>query len=96
MRLTELLKQPHYEGIATGDQTAFIFAATNGFLDEVDIADIARWKKDFGEFLRLAKGDLRYQLSRAWSEEIEARLRAACVEFRTKDSSHRDTKEAGS
>src|SRR5207244_13053386 len=41
-RMVELLKQPQFSPMSTEEQTAIIWAATNGYADEVPIAAIRR------------------------------------------------------
>ena len=42
-KLTELLKQPQYQPQATEDQVAIIYAATNGFVNDVPTARLQNW-----------------------------------------------------
>lgn len=57
-RLQELLKQPQFVPIAVEEQVVLIFAATNGYTDDLKITEIADFKKKFIEFLKLKKGKL--------------------------------------
>ena len=41
-RLVEILKQPQYEPLPVERQVAIIFAGTNGYLDDVPLADVRR------------------------------------------------------
>ena len=42
--MTELLKQPQYCPMDAADQVISIFAANNGFADDVELKDIARFE----------------------------------------------------
>src|SRR5687768_8646485 len=53
-RLQEVLKQPQYQPLALEDQVAILYAATNGFLDDVPVSKITQWKNDFWQFLHTA------------------------------------------
>jgi F-type H+/Na+-transporting ATPase subunit alpha len=44
-RLTELLKQKQYAPMPFEEQTASIFAGTNGYLDSVPVADVTRYEE---------------------------------------------------
>src|ERR671929_256937 len=44
-RLQEVLKQPQYQPMPLEDQVAVLYAATNGFLNRVDIADVGRFEQ---------------------------------------------------
>jgi len=47
----EVLKQPQYSPMAVEQQVMIIYAVTNGFLDDVDVAKIRNWERDFHEFM---------------------------------------------
>lgn len=51
-RLVELLKQGQYSPYGVVDQIISIFAATNGFLDEVPETDVRRYEKEMLEFVK--------------------------------------------
>ena len=50
-RLVEMLKQGQYSPYDVEKQVAVIYAATNGYLDEVPTKDAKRWEKELNEFL---------------------------------------------
>ncbi len=50
-RLVEVLKQAQYSPFDVIDQVFVIFAATNGYLDEVKVSDTRRYEKELVEFL---------------------------------------------
>jgi F-type H+/Na+-transporting ATPase subunit alpha len=50
-RLVELLKQPQYAPFPVEHQVVSIWAGTNGFLDDVPVADIRRFEGEFLEFI---------------------------------------------
>jgi F-type H+-transporting ATPase subunit alpha len=52
-RLTEILKQVQYAPVAVERQTLLIFAATNGFLDDVEVSDIGRYEEGLNRHLDL-------------------------------------------
>ena len=45
-RMTEILKQDQYVPMPVEKQIVVIFAATNGFLDAVPVADCRRYEKE--------------------------------------------------
>ena len=45
-RLTELMKQPQYAPLSNAEIVVTIFAGTNGYLDELDLGDVARFEKE--------------------------------------------------
>ncbi len=51
-RLVELLRQPQYSPYAVEDQVVSIWAGTTGKFDDVPVADVLRFEREFLEFLR--------------------------------------------
>ncbi len=87
-RLQEVLKQPQYQPAPLEDQVALLYAATNGFLDDVPVSQIGQWKQDFTQFVHSSHADLMRQidenrLDRKFpSDEIRSALEAAIKEFK--------------
>jgi F-type H+-transporting ATPase subunit alpha len=50
-RTVEVLKQPQYQPMAAEQQVMIIYAVTNGFLDDVKVADIRAWESGFHDFM---------------------------------------------
>jgi F-type H+-transporting ATPase subunit alpha len=50
-RLVEILKQPQYQPMPVEQQVAVIYAATNGYLDDVPVPSVRRWETEFLAFL---------------------------------------------
>jgi F-type H+/Na+-transporting ATPase subunit alpha len=50
-RLVEILKQPQYAPLAVEQQVLIIFAATNGLLDAVAVADLRRYEDELYKFV---------------------------------------------
>jgi F-type H+/Na+-transporting ATPase subunit alpha len=50
-RSVEVLKQGQYEPMAVQHQVAILYALTNGFVDDVEVAEIRNWEKDFHKYL---------------------------------------------
>ena len=50
-RLVEILKQPQYAPLAVEQQVLIIFAATNGLLDAVAVADLRRYEEELYKFV---------------------------------------------
>ncbi len=57
-RLQEVLKQPQYQPLPLEDQVAVLYAANNGYLDDVPVTQVTQWKSDFLQFLHTAHADL--------------------------------------
>ena len=51
-RLTAMLKQEERDPIPVEEQIVVIFAATNGYLDELETGDVPDWEGQFRDFMR--------------------------------------------
>ncbi len=82
-RLTELLKQPQYQPLAFEEQVASLFAAINGFLDEIAVEDIVRWEAEFMTYLKSSGVETMEQLrnEKKITDDIEAALKNVIEEF---------------
>ena len=50
-RLTEILKQPQYAPVPVEKQVMIIYAATNGYLDDVPLDQVAEWETAFYRYM---------------------------------------------
>ncbi|MEE3349981.1 MAG: F0F1 ATP synthase subunit alpha [Candidatus Gastranaerophilaceae bacterium] len=50
-KLTEVLKQPQYHPLSVSAQIAVLYAANEGYLDDVDNTDVQRFKNDLCNYL---------------------------------------------
>ncbi len=74
--LVEVLKQPQYGPLNVGVQVAVLYAATRGFLDDVDVSSLAQWEESFQGELQSKHGDLLNKISgRAKLKEVEEDLK---------------------
>jgi F-type H+-transporting ATPase subunit alpha len=61
-RMVEVLKQPQFKPMHVVDQVMSIFAGTKGFLDKVNIRQVAAWEEQFLRFMREQRPDVRNAL----------------------------------
>jgi F-type H+-transporting ATPase subunit alpha len=82
-RIVEVLKQPQYQPMPVAQQVSIIFAVTNGYLDDVDVAAIRGWEKGFHEFMAAQHPEITDEIrtKRALSDDLIARLRRAIEEY---------------
>ena len=82
-RLTELLKQPQFNPLPFEEQTASIFAGTQGFLDAVAVQDVVRYEAAMLADLRANHADILSAVrdSKDLSDEVKAKLKAALEAF---------------
>jgi len=82
-RTVEILKQPQYQPMPVELQVMVIYAVTNGFVDEVPVAEIRDWEKGFLEFMSAQfpqVGD-RIRTEKALSKDLEAELKRAIERY---------------
>ena len=83
-RLTEILKQPQYEPMDVEKQVLVIWAATNGYTDDVAIEDIRRFETGLLKFVENSHpgllSDIREQKS--LTEDIKAGLKQVLEDFK--------------
>jgi F-type H+-transporting ATPase subunit alpha len=84
-RMQEILKQPQYEPVSLEHQVMIIFAATQGFADEVPVEAMNQWQGDLVRFLDLSYPEIGKEITetKRISPENEGRLREALSTFKT-------------
>ncbi len=82
-RTVEVLKQGQYVPMPVEEQVMAIFAVTRGYLDDIDVADIKQWERDFLEFMRSRPAIAeRLREEKALSDELESQLVDVIAEFK--------------
>jgi len=78
-RTVEMLKQGQYQPMSVEQQVMIIFAVTNGFLDEVPVAQVREWERGFHEFMHTQYPQVGESIrkDKAISKETDAKLREA-------------------
>jgi len=83
-RLVEVLKQGQYAPVKVEEQTAMIFAATNGFVDTVAETDVKRFEAEFITFLKQKYSNVLKDIvdKKAISDDNKKELVSALNEFK--------------
>ena len=83
-RLTEILKQPQYQPMAVEKQVLVIWAATNGYVDDVAIEDVRRFEAELLQFVENSHPALLQTIreKKALADEITADLKQAIADFK--------------
>ena len=91
-RMVELLKQPQSKPLHIVDQILSIFAGTRGFLDRVPVNQVAKWEREFLDFIHRSKQSLwdRINQKQAMDDELDAEFRQAIQEFNQRYLGGRD------
>ena len=84
MRIVEVFKQGQYQPYEVVDQAIAIYSVDNGYLDEIPVAKVTRFEKEFLEYMRERKAETYDEInaSGAMSKDAEAVLKDALVEFK--------------
>jgi F-type H+-transporting ATPase subunit alpha len=83
-RVTELLKQPQYQPLQVWELSVALFAANNGYLDDLDVKDVLAFERGLREYLKTSHADLikRIEDNKDLSKDDEGALHAALKDFK--------------
>jgi len=83
-RIMEIFKQRQYNPIPVEIQVVVIWAAQNGYLDQVPVARVKEFQNKLTEYFTTRKGQLLAEIRRekALSDTLKAALNAAAEEFK--------------
>ena len=84
-RLTEILKQDQYQPLGVERQIVIIFAATEGFLDDIEISELGKFEVGLYSFMEVSKSDLFQEIleKKALDDELRKKLHETIAEFKT-------------
>ncbi|MEC8426109.1 MAG: F0F1 ATP synthase subunit alpha, partial [Pseudomonadota bacterium] len=87
-RLTELLKQPQFSPLKVEEQVCSIYAAVNGYLDNIDVDKISTYEKGLLELINSSNKDILAEIQKELqiSEKTEKKL-VTVIESYTKSFS---------
>lgn len=82
--MTELLKQGRYVPMPVMDQVMSIYAGAHGYLDDIPVSDVVRFRGEFLDFIHASKPEIVEALEKAqkFTDEIETDLNAAIEAFK--------------
>jgi len=83
-RITEILKQPQFSPMTVEKQVMILYAAINGYLDDVALAKIADFESAFHMFMETNHPELGKSITKTGelNDEIEEALKKAVLEFK--------------
>lgn len=83
-RITEVLKQPQFVPMALEKQVTILYAAINGYLDDVPVDKIIAFEEAFHQFMTTNYPAVVETIAKtkALSDETEEKLKAGIVEFK--------------
>jgi F-type H+-transporting ATPase subunit alpha len=82
-RLVEILKQPQYQPLPVEKQVTIIYAATNGYLDQVPVEHVRAYETELYQYLEGSRLQVLSSLSakKQIDDEVKAALNEALKEF---------------
>tara|TARA_B110000503_G_scaffold85373_2_gene129878 strand:- start:7182 stop:8726 length:1545 start_codon:yes stop_codon:yes gene_type:complete len=83
-RVTELMKQKQYSPQSTADMGVMLYAANEGFLNDIEVNKIGDFEHALLSFMRAEHGDLMSRIIKTgdYNDEIEATFKAAIENFK--------------
>jgi len=84
-RMTEMLKQPQFQPFPVEKQVAALFAASHGYLDDVPVDQIQRFRSEFLDYMESSKRNLLDQIVQQGriDDDLDQALRQAIQEFKS-------------
>ena len=82
-RLLEVMKQPQYSPVTVEDQIVVIYAASQGYTDDLPVESIKRYETELMEFVHANHADIieGLRVQKALTDEIVEKLKAALTSF---------------
>ncbi len=83
-RVTELMKQPQYSPLSTCEMAISLFAANEGYLDDVDVNNIVGFEASLHSYMNANQADLVAKVndSADWNDELEGAFNEALKDFK--------------
>ena len=83
-RVTELMKQSQYSPLSVAEMALSLFAANEGYLDEVDIAKIIPYEKALHEHANAKHSDLMTEINEKldYNDDVANRMKTVLDEFK--------------
>jgi F-type H+-transporting ATPase subunit alpha len=83
-RMVELLKQDQYVPMSMVEQVLVLFAATQGFLDDIPVESVKKFEQEVLRFMKDSKADVMKELGekKAIDDELKPKMIAALENFK--------------
>ncbi len=83
-RLVELLKQPQYQPMPAQEQVASIYAATNGYMDDIAVENVRDFEAKYLAYLRDTKKDILEAIrdKKVLDDAVKTQLNSAIESFK--------------
>ena len=83
-RLTEILKQPQFSPLTLSQEVTIIYAAVNGFLNDVETPKVRAFEAAFHKYMQASQPDLMKEIEekKEITDDIEGQLKTAIEQFK--------------
>ena len=83
-RVTELMKQPQYTPLSIAEMAISLFAANEGYLDDVEAKKVVDFEKALHDYMNSSHAELMAKVNEEadWNDEIEAAFHEALKDFK--------------
>ncbi len=83
-RMTEVLKQSQYSPMSAADQVIAIFAVSEGYADDLELSDIARFESELIDYVNRTYPEFQAEVlsGKKLSSEQQAKLKECIVNFK--------------
>jgi F-type H+-transporting ATPase subunit alpha len=83
-RMVELLKQDQYVPMSMVEQVAVLFAATQGYIDDIPVEAVKKFEQEFLMHMKNLKADVLKELGdkKAIDDDLKAKLIQAIEDFK--------------
>jgi F-type H+-transporting ATPase subunit alpha len=83
-RITEVLKQPQYTPMTVAQMAVSLFAANEGFLDDIEVGKVRAFEDALHAYMRSSHAELLDKINHEldYSDDIAAALKAAVEDFK--------------
>ncbi|HHI76495.1 MAG TPA: F0F1 ATP synthase subunit alpha [Gammaproteobacteria bacterium] len=87
-RVTELMKQPQYSPLAIADMAISLFAANEGYLDDVEVNKVVDFEAALHAYMHANYADLVAKVNETadWNDEIEKAFHEVLKDFKANSS----------
>ena len=87
-RVMEMMKQPQYQPMSVAEMALSLFAANEGYLDEIPVVEVVGFESAMQAYVKSNHGDLIDEINRdmAYNDEVVAKLDAAIEDFKKNGS----------
>ena len=87
-RITEIMKQPQYSPMTVAEMAVSLYAANEGYLDDIDVTKVRAFEDGLQAYMRANQAELMEKINREsdYTDEVAAALKSAVEDFKANHS----------